>query len=80
MFVMSTRTTKEIFSFPLYLTFGGNLKTNFINMNEAVNFLRTRLRICHLQLPGAVCSVWHPSRNHDDPGDSRNYSLVHYNE
>lgn len=46
MFVMSTRTTQEIFSFPPYLTFGGNLKTNFINMNDAINFLRAFRNSC----------------------------------
>ena len=39
MFVMSTRTTQEIFSFPPFLIFGSNLKTNFIKMNDTVNFL-----------------------------------------
>ncbi|MBO6130011.1 MAG: carbohydrate ABC transporter permease [Pseudobutyrivibrio sp.] len=39
MFVMSTRTTQEIFSFPPFLTFGKNLIENFINMNLSVNFM-----------------------------------------
>ena len=38
MFVMSTRTTAEIYSFPPFLTFGSNLIENIKNMAEAVNF------------------------------------------
>ena len=38
MFVMSTRTTAEIYSFPPFLTFGSNLIENIKNMDEAVNF------------------------------------------
>ncbi len=40
MFVMSTHTTKEIFSFPPFLSFGSNLAENFKNMNLSVDFLR----------------------------------------
>lgn len=40
MFVMSTHTTKEIFSFPPFLSFGSNLGENFKNMNLSVDFLR----------------------------------------
>ncbi len=40
MFVMSTHTTQEIFSFPPFLTFGKNLVENFKNMNLSVDFLR----------------------------------------
>ncbi len=39
MFVMSTRTTKEIFTFPPLLTFGSNTAINFRNMNKMVDFL-----------------------------------------
>lgn len=46
MFVMSTHSTKEIFSFPPYLTFGKNLITNFVNMNKAVDFLRAFANSC----------------------------------
>ena len=46
MFVMSTRTTQEIYSFPPYLTFGSNLATNFANMNDSVNFLRAFCNSC----------------------------------
>lgn len=46
MFVMSTRTTSEIFTFPPYMTFGKNLLVNLANMNEAVNFLRSFLNSC----------------------------------
>ena len=40
MFVMSTHTTKEIFSFPPFLSFGSNLAENFKNMNLSVDFVR----------------------------------------
>ena len=40
MFVMSTHTTKEIFSFPPFLSFGSNLAENFKNMNLSVDFIR----------------------------------------
>lgn len=40
MFVMSTHTTSEIFSFPPYMTFGSSLAANFTSMNEAVDILR----------------------------------------
>ncbi|MCR5272836.1 MAG: carbohydrate ABC transporter permease [Lachnospiraceae bacterium] len=38
MFVMSTRTTQEIFSFPPLLVFGQNLVENFKNMTDQVDF------------------------------------------
>lgn len=40
MFVMSTRPTNEIYSFPPAVWFGTNLVTNFGNMIAAVNFPR----------------------------------------
>ncbi|MCR5344188.1 MAG: carbohydrate ABC transporter permease [Butyrivibrio sp.] len=40
MFVMSTHTTQEIFSFPPFLNFGKNLAENFTNMNMSIDFLR----------------------------------------
>ena len=40
MFVMSTHTTQEIFSFPPFMTFGKSLAENFKNMSMSVDFLR----------------------------------------
>lgn len=40
MFVMSTHTTQEIFSFPPFLSFGSNLAENFKNMNLSIVFFR----------------------------------------
>lgn len=62
MFVMSTHTTSEIFSFPPYLTFGGNLISNFVSMNQAVNFIRAFLNsciisFCYVALVLLFCSI-----------------------
>ena len=46
MFIMSTHSTAEIFSFPPYVTFGDKLVQNFQSMNEAVNFLRSFRNSC----------------------------------
>ena len=46
MFVMSTLSTNEIYSFPPIMWFGDNLVTNFRNMVEAVNLPRAFLNSC----------------------------------
>ena len=46
MFVMSTRTTAEIYSFPPALWFGSNLGTNFKNMVASVNIPRAFVNSC----------------------------------
>lgn len=43
MFVMSTLSTNEIYSFPPVMSLGGNLITNFKNMIDAVNLPRAFL-------------------------------------
>lgn len=40
MFVMSTLSTNEIYSFPPVMTFGTKLMENWVNMNDAVNLPR----------------------------------------
>ncbi len=46
MFVMSTHTTNEIYSFPPAVWFGRNLAVNFENMKAAVNIPRAFLNSC----------------------------------
>lgn len=46
MFVMSTLSTNEIYSFPPIVQFGSNLMTNFKNMTAAVNLPRAFLNSC----------------------------------
>ncbi|MCC8104079.1 MAG: carbohydrate ABC transporter permease [Clostridiales bacterium] len=46
MFVMSTLSTNQIYSFPPILVFDSNLITNFKNMVEAVNLPRAFLNSC----------------------------------
>ena len=46
MFVMSTLSTNEIYSFPPIITFGTNLITNFKNMSEMVNLPRAFFNSC----------------------------------
>ncbi len=46
MFVMSTLSTNDIYSFPPIMTFGSNLIVNFRNMVEAVNLPRGFLNSC----------------------------------
>lgn len=48
MFVMSTHTTSEIYSFPPAVWFGQNLTENFKNMEAAVNIPRAFLNSCIL--------------------------------
>ena len=43
MFVMSTLSTNELYSFPPVMWFGSNLVTNFRNMIAEVNFPRSFL-------------------------------------
>lgn len=46
MFVMSTLSTSEIYSFPPRLWFGGNLAANFQNMLQQVDIVRAFLNSC----------------------------------
>jgi len=62
MFVMSTRTTSEIYSFPPYMWFGTNLLENFKNMNEEIDFLRSLRNSCIVTVSNVVlvlffCSI-----------------------
>lgn len=50
MFVMSTRTTNEIYSFPPAMWFGSNLITNFISMVAQVNIPRAFINSCIVSL------------------------------
>ena len=46
MFVMSTLSTNEIYSFPPIMWFGDNLLTNLKNMMDQVNLPRAFLNSC----------------------------------
>lgn len=46
MFVMSTLSTSEIYSFPPRMWFGSNLASNFVNMMNQVNIIKAFMNSC----------------------------------
>ncbi len=82
MFVMSTRTTNEIYSFPPAIWFGKNLAENFKNMKAAVNIPRAFLNssIITLSYTGLVllfCSMGgYAFAVYDFPGRKRLFAVL----
>lgn len=82
MFVMSTHTTSEIYSFPPAIWFGNNLFTNFKNMMNAVNLPRAFLNSCIITMSYTTlvllfCSMGgYAFAVYDFPGKKQLFSLL----
>lgn len=82
MFVMSTLSTNEIYSFPPHLFFGSNLATNFKNMVDAVNLPRAFLNSCIVTFSNVIlvllfCSMGgYAFSVYDFPGKNKLFAIL----
>ncbi len=82
MFVMSTHTTNEIYSFPPAVWFGRNLAGNFKNMLAAVNIPRAFLNSCIITISYTVlvllfCSMGgYAFAVYDFPGRKKLFAIL----
>lgn len=82
MFVLSTATTTQIYSFPPVTWFQNNLLNNFTNMNDAVNFGRSFLNSCIVSFCGTAlvlffCSIGgYAFAVYNFPGRSKLFALL----
>lgn len=82
MFVMSTLTTNEIYSYPPKMFFGSNLATNFSNMVKKVNFPRSFLNSTFVTVTNTAlvlffCSIGgYAFAVYDFPGKNKLFGLL----
>ncbi len=82
MFVMSTLSTSEIYSFPPLIWFGQNLVENFKNMVEAVNLPRAFLNSCIVTFSYTIlvlffCSIGgYAFSVYDFPGKNQLFAIL----
>lgn len=57
MFVMSTLSTNEIYSFPPHLVFGSNLSRNFKNMMDQIDIVKAFLNSCIVTFSSTFLSL-----------------------
>lgn len=82
MFVMSTLSTNEIYSFPPHLWFGTNLSTNFHNMLEQIDIVKAFINSCIITFSYTIlcclfCSMGgYAFATYDFPGKKKLFGLL----